>query len=737
MTYYAHSGDKSDFSDWQLLHHHLEQVAKLARQLAQEACPNDNALAESAFAAGLLHDLGKYRPEFQLMIRKIPVQKERTYHKQAGAAMAHAGRQPPIVFAIVGHHGGIPDFSDVQDHVSGPSGKEVANALWDTAQDDCPDLKKLQLPELKITDKLHGDLFTRLVFSCLVDADWSDTGEHERIRKGWPEDPKPAKLDANGWLERALAFIERRAASCQDQRLKQIRGEILDACLKAAPHEPDLFSLTVPTGGGKTLSGLAFALRHAATHGQRRIIYVAPYLSILDQNAGVIREALGFGTDAPEVFEHHSLSELPTGKEYGEPQKEAAARRAENWDAPIIITTSVQFYESLFSNQPGRCRKLHNIAGSVIILDECQTLPPDLVAPTCAMLKQLRTLGCSIVLCTATQPAFDHEELKDNERLHAQEIIPAELQLFPKLKRVQVSWPNRDQEMTWAQVARRMKQETAALCIVNSKRAARELYAELNETGGHIVHLSTSMCPAHRLEALERVKKRLSRKKPVHLVSTQLVEAGVDIDFPFLMREMGPLEAIIQAAGRCNREGLIPEAGGRVIVFRSAEARAEPGKYYPPDRWYKAGRDKVEADFLGAGREPRIDVPGDVQDYYKRLYRSGVLDKQNIQGKRAGCQFQEVASAYALITDEGIAVLVTRWEGHESEIEELLNQVRRRPSRVSYRKLGHYQVNLRRNLLASVGTMISEEPPGVLVYRGAYDSALGLTGENADVLLLV
>lgn len=736
-TFYAHSGDKDDRTDWQPLKEHLEAVAALAERFAREACPGDNELCLAARAAGLLHDLGKYRVEFQQMIRKIQVQKEKTYHKQAGAIKSAMSSNNPIAFAIAGHHGGIPDVSSLMSMVRNVEDQDVLKTtIWPDATLDLPVLKDVAIPPMARSD-LSTELLTRLLFSCLVDADWTDTGEHDRQRKGWPKDPPLTKLDASGWLERVLNFVAGKTGS--DERIKQIRSEVLDACLNSATEKPGLFSLTVPTGGGKTLSGLAFALKHAAMHGQRRIIYVAPYLSILDQNANVIRDALGFGKDAVEVLEHHSLSDPPVNVNYSEPQQEAAARRAENWDAPVVITTSVQFYESLFSNKPGRCRKLHNIAGSVILLDECQTLPPQLVAPTCAMLKQLTTLGCSIVFCTATQPAFDHEGLEDCEKLHAKEIIPANLELFPRLKRVNVEWPtNKDEVLAWSEVAARMRKESAALCVVNSKQAARELFAELKNIGGDVFHLSTSMCPAHRLEILDQVKKRLRKKKPVYLVSTQLIEAGVDIDFPFVLREMGPLEAIIQASGRCNREGLL-SGGGRVVVFRSKEALAEPKKYYPPDRWYKAGRDKVEQDFLGdvPRREPRIDVPGDIQDYFKRLYHSGDLDEKDIQKMRASFQFESVAQAYSLIDDDGVPVVVTLWQGRESEIQGLLDDVRLRPCRAAYRKLARYQVNVRRNQLADIGRLISDEIPGLFVYHGSYDEQLGLTGENTDLLLIV
>ena len=552
----------------------------------------------------------------------------------------------------------------------------------------------------------------------------------------------PPSLDAAGRLQRVLSHIRERAATCQEPRIAEVRDNVLNACLDAAERKPGLFSLTVPTGGGKTLSGLAFALKHAASHGLRRVIYVAPYLSILDQNARVVREALGIEGDDAAVFEHHSLAEPPGDEDMNETARAAAARRAENWDAPVVLTTSVQFFESLFSNKPGRCRKLHNIARSVVLLDECQTLPPELVAPTCSMLGQLTSqLGCTIVLCTATQPAFDHPELKPEERLGAEEITTPELDLFARLSRVRVAWPKREEAPhTWPALARRMREQKAALCVVNTKRAARDLFAALKDKG-NAFHLSTSMCPAHRLAVLDEVRRRLEVGEPCYLISTQLIEAGVDVDFPLVMRELAPLEAIIQAAGRCNREGRLNgtdgSPGGRVVVFRSAAAVVEPAKYYPPDRWYKAGRCVLETSFLNAGREPRIDAPEDMREYFERLYRSGDLDGPKIQAARGRYEFDTVARSYRLIDDDGESVVVATWEEKKDEVAALLAAVLRKPTRANFRKLARFQVNMRRHELMKAAGAVAEEAPGLFVWRGGYDPALGLTADNVDVLLMV
>ncbi len=614
-----------------------------------------------------------------------------------------------------------------------------------------PELAKLLLSGPPLRDDLQSDLFTRLLFSCLVDADWADTGAHDRAVKGLPPEPPLPILEPNLLLERLLEFIRQKAAACRDPIVARARTDVLIACLDAADWPRGLFSLTVPTGGAKTLSSLALGLKHAARHGLRRVIYVAPYLSILDQNANVIREALGFSRDSPEVLEHNSLSEPPGDQDKDDTFREAAARRAENWDAPIVITTSVQFFESLFSNMPSRCRKLHNIARSVVILDECQSLPPGLVAPTCAMLKHLvEEMGCTVVLCTATQPAFDHDELREHERLKATEIIPGKLDLFNRLRRVELSWPaGINETMDWRQVAQSMLEgrrsgDAAALCVVNTRRAAREVFAELGkQTSEGLFHLSTSMCPAHRLVILDRVRQRLKQHQTCYLVSTQLIEAGVDVDFPLVMRELAPLESIIQASGRCNREGLLNgedgSPGGRVVVFRSKASVDEPRKYFPPDPWYQKGRSTLEGNFLSAGHTPRIDAPADIREYYVRLYRSGDLDASGIQNHRANHEFEAVAKAYRLIESDGSSVVVATWEEHRETIQHLMDRFRNDPSRMNYRRLAPFQVNLRRYELAKVGDLAArlDERLDLLVWYGVYDPNLGLDHEYGDMLLVV
>ncbi|MFO0824471.1 MAG: CRISPR-associated helicase Cas3' [Gemmataceae bacterium] len=714
----------------------MREVGTLAKGFAGALSSKSSPLAIAAEAAGLLHDLGKYRNEFQQYIRGGRVKGDPlTHHKQAGAARAFVARNAPIAFAIAGHHGGIPDLNDLKQSVVGPSGKAVAEQVWDAAVADCPELAGVSLapPLFDPKDNLGAELFTRLLFSCLVDADWTATGDFERRAHGRGEEPKTPELNPAGRLKCLLNFIEERAKQVGATEVARIREQVLKACLVAAEKKPGVFTLTVPTGGGKTLSGLAFALKQAEKHGLRRVIYVAPYLSIIEQNADVIRKALGVGQDDLDVFEHHSLAE-PPGDDTDEKAREAAARRAENWDAPLVVTTNVQFFESLFSNKPGRCRKLHNIAKSVILLDECQALPPGLVAPTCGMLKQVaEVMGSTIVLCTATQPAFDHATLKA-DRLVATEIIPAELDLFKSLKRVELQWPaGNDIRWSWSDVVERMAKEQSSLCVVNTKKAAKAVFDELKARDMKgVFHLSTAMCPTHRLEKLAAVRQRLKVGKPTYLVSTQLIEAGVDISFPVVLRELGPLEGIIQAAGRCNREGEIPNAGGRVIVFRSEEMKMPPG-------WYATGWDKVEQ-ALGLNQPPQIDVPGDIREYYERLYNSGNLDEQGVIAKRRGFLFEAAAKAYELIDDAGQPVVTTTWKEHEDEIRNLIDRVRdiTQPRRAAFRALTRFQVNVRHweiEKLRSQGLICDLDPDlNLLGWFGEYSPDTGLVAAH-DMLI--
>ena len=724
MKYYAHTLPGGE-TTWQPLCDHLREVALRARQFAEDARPGDAGLAQAAYAAGLLHDLGKYRSGFQERLRDSTQSGESTWHKQAGAAAAAERCWADIAFAILGHHGGIPDGCDVRGQ------SERGRPVWG-------EVKAVATAEVPELDSLAGDnglraagdydaIRTRLLFSCLVDADWLDTSAFHAAAAGLAPESPPIRLDPSLLLGRVFAEIDRVAGRCADPEMAKIRRCILDDALAVASAPTGIFTLTVPTGGGKTLASLAFALALAAHRGLRRIIYVAPYLSILEQNAEVFRRALGDTPQGGIVLEHHSLTE-PVGSGGADATgSDRADRLAENWDAPVVATTSVQFFESLFSNQPSRCRKLHNIARSVIILDECQTLPPGLTAPTCNMLQQIREyLGCTVVLCTATQPAWQRTQWLPAGIPSTTEIASSPTDLFNRLRRVRVEWPNlQDDPLDWPQVAELMARHPQVLCVVNTRKAATSVFAHIRGMGHPAWHLSTNMCPAHRASVLHAVRSAIRQGQPCRVVSTQLVEAGVDLDFPVVLRELAPLDSIVQAAGRCNRERTLNrggEPGGVVMVFNSREGNL------PPSAWYRSGTGIVRNIFLGSGRTPCIDDTSHISEYYRRLLAEGDTDCREILEAKNKWAFAGIASSYRIIDQNTTPVIVARWQEAEKQIAELVEAVRQTGSRAAYRQLQRYTVNLNQSDWRTAGMCCAkpEDAPGLNVCYLRYDPETGL-----------
>jgi CRISPR-associated endonuclease/helicase Cas3 len=503
-----------------------------------------------------------------------------------------------------------------------------------------------------------------MLFSCLVDADRIDTASAVRSH----EAPPPAPLAPGERLKRLLSYIEQRASAVAEGPVKQARREVLEACLLAAQREENLFSLTVPTGGAKTLASMAFALRRAELLPEqiRRIIVVIPYLAIIEQNAQVFIDALG--QDA--ILEHHSgdFERLKPQDDRFVPQEEdeneyrspGLRQATENWDAPVIVTTSVRFFESLFSNRPADLRRMHNIARSVVVLDEVQTLPRKYLTPVLSMMKTLAgEWETTFVFCTATQPAFEKRAPGDSndprwEPGTIQEIMPDPGKVFGVLKRTHVEWLG-GAAKPWSEIAAEMKQHGRALCIVNTRDQATALFSELKRLSGstiRIFHLSTRMCAAHRLETLAAIRQRLAqRDRECLVVSTQLVEAGVDLDFPEVYRAMGPLDSIAQAAGRCDREGQLTLAAGspagRVVVFETEDGKLPPGVY-------REATDRTRA--LAAEGRASIHDPEAIREYFHRLY-SEADSGQELQRLR-GQHFRRLAAEFVLIADHTQAVIV-------------------------------------------------------------------------------
>ena len=560
---YAHSLPDRPREEWELLERHLAEVAELAGKFAAAFGGEDLART-----LGLLHDIGKASDRFQRYLRDTAAS---TDHSTAGAQFACARYGPQLgkllAFCVAGHHAGLADGA-------GAEGSTLAARLTKRVEDyHCWQELALELPSslgapasFRVRHDRQGfqlAFLTRMLFSCLVDADSLCT---ERFTSGGIEREAWPTLAA--LKPRLDAYLARRQVDAADSPVNRQRRRILDHVRAGAACTSGLFSLTVPTGGGKTLTSLAFALDHAARHGHHRVIYVIPFTSVVEQTAAVFREALGADT----VLEHHSAFDADTLKSNPDDEEEVTGEErhrqaAENWDAPVVVTTAVQFFESLFAAARGRCRKLHNIASSVVILDEAQTLPLHLLLPCVAAIDELaRNYRASVVLMTATQPALKSPDLEGGLE-DVRELAPAGLDREPAFQRVRISHASAlDNEA----LAEHLKAQRQVLCVVNSRRHARELY-EAIKGDGDAFHLSTLMYAVHRRTVLATIRARLRHGMPVRLVSTSLIEAGVDISFPTVFRAESGLDQIAQAAGRCNREGELPAGErGQVVVFEAA-----------------------------------------------------------------------------------------------------------------------------------------------------------------------
>ena len=575
--YVAHTPNPS--GEWQGLEAHLEGVAEAAARFAEPF--GASALAHRA---GLLHDVGKYSDEFQAYLRECdrarragsaPPRKG-IDHKSAGARLAREDRRGGagdlLAYALFGHHGGLPARAELQQAlraaVNQRSDRAIARALA-----RMPALAAAP-PEARAVPALSGavtdtdvELFVRLLFSCLVDADFLDTEAHFRnVERAAP----PSQIGLAKMRDRLMEDQQRLQAGAADSIVNRARRDIFAACLAAAQRAPGVFRLTAPTGGGKTRASLAFALEHATRHGLQRVIYAIPYTSIIDQTVGVFRQILG--DDAPLLEHHSAIPEPPDGEDAALEAERWRRLASENWDAPLVVTTTVQLFESLFARSPARCRKVHQLARSVLVLDEAQTLPLPLLAPILNVLKALAAhYGMTIVLCTATQPALEVDSPYLSGFSGVVDIVERPERHFQALRRVK--YEVREEPLNWDQVAAELRDSEQCLAVVNTRKDALALLAALDDP--EALHLSTLLCGAHRRVALEEVRRRLAAGEGCRLVSTQVIEAGVDVDFPLVLRAIGPFDRIIQAAGRCNREGKL--AAGRVVVF-FPEARERPAR---------------------------------------------------------------------------------------------------------------------------------------------------------------
>jgi CRISPR-associated endonuclease/helicase Cas3 len=692
-TFYAHSGNAA--GKWHLLKEHLQSVGMLARKFAQ-----DTDWVDEAALAGQMHDLGKYAERFQERLKGLDAGLDH-WSQGAWLALTLSRNQPAIAAAlsIQGHHVGLQranadalrqmNLQNLTQHH--PFQLALSDAdLVRLRQHAEADGLSFQAPTRMALPVKNGMAYAvssmldvRLLFSCLVDADFLDTEAHfNGDANGKQYRVKGSPLDVSA----ALAALDRymanriRAGTQADARVLAARDALWQACSLTAEQTPDLFTLTAPTGSGKTLAMLRFALKHAARHNLKRIVLAVPFLTVIEQTARIYREVFS-GFPEHFVLEHHSLAGL--GEESETRDAEGAQERqrrllSENWDAPIVLTTNVQLLESLFSNRPSTCRKLHNLMESVILFDEAQSLPQHLAVPTLAALSHLSmAYRSTVVFATATQPAFDalHEAVVKQAASGWKpvEAVPGHPALFDTLKRVVVHWPKTGEKRTWLDLANDVRQTDQALVVLNLKRHALALLKELEGQDG-VFHLSTNLCAEHRRAVLDGVRTRLKAGEPCRLISTQCVEAGVDVDFPKVLRALAPLEAIAQAAGRCNREGRMT-VRGEVVVFEPEEGGTWR-RHYPTHAYYQGA--EVTRTMLVLHGDLDINDPRIFQNYYQRLYDLNDLASQNTELTEAimALDFVEIARLYRLIEHGAVQVLVP-WAERWSDFMNLRTEAER------------------------------------------------------------
>lgn len=701
--YIAHINEKGQE---QPLKNHLEGVARKAAEFATAF-----SASKHAYRIGLMHDIGKYSPAGQRRMRD-PDHTPKVDHSTAGAIESMAFRDLFAAFAVAGHHAGLMDKGSrlsfecdgtLMSRLKKPLTGDLDYSAWrsEITIDGCDLIPKW----MNIRDGFALQFYTRMLFSCLVDADFIDTETFMRSAladRGKGEDVRTlydrlmAHINKKGWL------------NASSDGINAYRSEILRNCIQASRWERGLYTLTVPTGGGKTVSSLAFALAHALKNGLSRVIYVIPYTSIIDQNAKVFSEILG-----PEnVLEHHANVDWATSEDVEDPVIMRKILATENWDAPVVVTTAVQFFESLFASRTSRCRKLHNIANSVVIFDEAQMLPLPCLKPCVNAIAELVRHYCvTAVLCTATQPSLNGLFTEIAPELRPKEICPNTVELEVAFRRVRYEIKGR---MTLEAVAAELAQRQQVLCVVNRRKTAHELFNMLPEKG--CFHLSTRMTPDHRDHVLKVIRDRLKNGEVCRAVSTSLIEAGVDVDFPNVWREKAGLDSVIQAGGRCNREGKRPQEDSFVFVFELEDGVP------------KFIRQNAIAANIAMEGALDIDTAPVIRRYFDALLRmkGEAIDNKGILELCRQMQFAETACQFHIIDEDTVPIYIPT--NHNAE--DLARLRNGHITRALMRRLGRSAVNVYRKdwkALFEAGKLEDGNPEyGILADSSIYDEACGL-----------
>ena len=699
INYLAHSSTDSS-PQGQLLKEHLNDVAELAARFGESF-----DAAEDCRQCGLYHDIGKYSEAFQ---RRVRGSSEKVDHSTAGAVLLYANRNIPAAMCIAGHHAGLSDIgnrNDMDESFMGRINRAKADGL-----EDCSAWKEDLPSEMAsghcASSRLEYYFYTKMLFSALTDADWLDTEAYFRN-----EPYSPALVD----LSNLKMALDQYISPWWDAKteINNRRCRILRAAIEHGRDRPGLFTLTVPTGGGKTIASMAFALHHAAQYGLRRVIYVIPYCSILEQTRQVFEDV--FGKDC--ITAHYSGAEYA----YNEQELDVRAFSAENWEAPIILTTAVQFFESLYSSKPGKNRKLHSIAKSVIIFDEAQMLPVPFLRPCLAGITQLtERFGCSAVLCTATQPAVDpilREFAPDSD---IREICPEPEKMYQEFRRVVYRY---DGDLSDDELAEQLQKYSQVLCIVNSRKQAQYLYSLLSRTEGTF-HLSTTMIPQDRKAVLSEIRERLKTGGECRVISTSLIEAGVDVDFPVVYRALAGLDSIIQAGGRCNREGKRARADSVVHIFQTG-ARAP-----------RILEQNIAAAESTIRRYEEIDSLEAIHHYFQFLLYTlkdkKQLDEKDIVPSAEKLMFATVSQKFHLIDGAEFTVYIPVGKGTD-----LVSQLREKgPSRKLLRELDQYAVGVYRKrfeeLYNNGAVERISETAGILLDLSLYSEKIGLTFDLSE-----
>ncbi len=703
--YIAHSENYK--GELQSMKQHSKGVADMMKSFALS-----EKLTDMYAFCGLIHDIGKYSEGFQKYIR---VGGNKEPHAKWGAYLARNEKLINIAFPVLGHHAGLPNrdiLFETLDSCKNEAGKWLG--IQQSLKDDgllIPSCNNAPFNEIE--GNTSKELFVRLLYSSLVDADSLDTERHFQENL-YDSRPKHV-LD----VDTLIAALNNKLSSFTlASPLNKLRTEVRQYAQELAKEPQGCFSMTLPTGMGKTLCSLNWALHHAKAHSNiKRIVIVLPFISIIDQTA---KELKSIFKDKDVVLEHHSnvIYEVNGSKEEEYYCKDPKQLATENWDYPIIVTTAVQFFESLFSNQRAKCRKLHNIQNSIVIFDEIQTLPVALAECTMNMLNDMLQLcRCSLLFCTATQPNFKtRSDFKGID--YIKPLVKNSAAIFEATKRVEF-YPVADYNaLSIDKIVKKIcEQKDSALIICNTKKKAKVLFDELKERSEfQVFHLSTNMVPTHRMKTIDNVRKKLKNGEKLILCSTQLIEAGVDMDFPIVFRELAPLESVIQSAGRCNREGILNK--GKVFLFQ-LEKKGQPSSEYETFAQY--------AQLCYRNNESRLTDADFYSEYYTNIIKL-YAPSDNITPERERLMFQNVADKYHIIDNKTISLFVYRYNEKSSQLyKDIINK--EFLTRKDYQHIVQYSVQIHSKFEQENADRIAETPSGVKVWSGAYSEDYGLSNE--------